>query len=60
MAMWRVELGEHDLDKELLHLLLVDWLLKEDVRHSPDHVQGPVLLAGGGAGSISFLFLHAE
>ena len=46
MAVWRRELGENDLDEELLHLLLVDWLLKQDVRHGADHVQSPVLLTG--------------
>ena len=28
------------------------YVFEEDVRHCPDHVQGTVLLAGGGAGGL--------
>ena len=43
MAMRTLELREDDLHQELLHLLLVDGLLEENVRHRPDHVQSAVL-----------------
>ena len=45
MAVRGVELWEDNLHQELLHLLLVDRLFKQDVRHCPDHVEGSVLLA---------------
>ena len=46
MTLWCLELPEHNLNQELFHLLLVNWLLQQDVSHGSNHVQGSVLLAG--------------